>query len=214
MTSSLATKERILPLRDYQLDVIARLACLANSPEVIAETIGIPLKRITSLMTGSNGNKKFKVLQAKYEKIMAENFHGASMKMIEMIPACHEAQEAALGSDDKRLAVDTAFRVMDAVGLTGKTQPGGAEEPRGGDTYNFINSQANTVLTTTMDKVAETLTELREFTATEIPKSHEFLGTEAIPVPAGQLEVTDGEALTPIEEAKEVLEIITTEVVE
>lgn len=210
---TVAKSERLPPLKNYQLDAIARLVSLeGSSPEMIAATIGCAVERITFLMSGTSRNKTYQKYLDKYRKIVAEHHAGAVMGLIEMIPKAHEATVNALEAEDKRLAAETAFKVYDAVGVTSKGRSGG-EDPGAVNIGNInINPQAATVLTDSVSNVGSMLTELRAHLAAEVGngRAHELIGEAALPTPPGQLEVLDGEALTPIDEAQDVF--ATTEI--
>jgi hypothetical protein len=198
--SSEVSTQRITHLKNYQLETIAKLICLsASSPEQIAETVGVPPKRIMGLLSGRN--KTFNKLRDKYAKLVAEEFHGATMRMVEMLPKAHEAMENALESDDKRLAVETAFKIHDAVGLGAKRQSGGETSQPGVNVHIHSNPEATTILTSGITEVGSMLSELRTHLQNDSGQSHELSGSAALPVPAGQLQVTNDEALPTEEDA-------------
>ncbi len=195
-----------IPLKKYQLETIAKLLCLnANTVDSVADITGIDVSRISNLLGGRN--KTFNVEYERCRKIVMQNHSGAMMDMIELMPKGRDAIERALDSNDTRLAADNAWKLYDAVGVTSSSRQQAAES---GNVTNitFNNQQAATILTESVAGVGNMLNDLRAHLATEVERSHELIGAEALPVPPGQLEVGDGEALPTVEDADGVFHLL------
>ena len=192
-------------LRSHQLETIAKLLCMnANSPEQVAETVGISVERLKGFMDGRN--KTFNTFYEKYRAIVDQHHTGAMMNMIEMMPKAHAAVDRGLDSVDTKLAVDTAFKLYERV-IPTKSEKVGIDT---GVAVNvtFGNAQAAGILSDSVVNVGVTLVELRSHMEKEVTLSHELVGEAALPVPPGQLEVSDGEALPVPEDATDVLDLI------
>ena len=202
--NGLSVTGKVLPLKPYQLDTIAKLACMdANSPEQIAQTTGIPVNRIMGLL--SRKNKTFNKLYDHYHAIVMKNHTGATMRMVEMIPKAHIAVENALDSEDTKLAADTAFKLYERV-LPSKN-PAHADVVVNNVTFN--NPQATTILAETVTGVGAMLGQLKAHMEKEInPLTHELHGLAALPRPPSQLEIGSGEAMPEIHDARDAVVMV------
>ena len=202
--SKVEPPERSSRLRSGQLETIAKLLCMnANSPEQVAETVGISVERLKGFMDGRN--KTFNTFYEKYRAIVDQHHTGAMMNMIEMMPKAHAAVDRGLDSVDTKLAVDTAFKLYERVIPVKKEHTAG---PDVAVNVTFGNAQAAGILSESVVNVGVTLVELRSHMEKEVTLSHELVGEAALPVPPGQLEVSDGEALPLPEDATDALQLI------
>ena len=201
----LTANGQLKPLRPYQLETIAKLACMdANSPEQIAQTVGLPVKRIMGLLSGKN--KTFQRLYDHYHQIVMREHTGATMKMVELLPKAHIAVEKALDSEDTKLASDTAFKLYERV----LPNPNAKTATQVGEiNVTFNNPQATTILNETVVGVGSMLSDLKAHMAKEInPITHELHGLAALSRPASQLEVGNGEAMPSIEDAQDAVVMV------
>lgn len=209
----MATKElvaedsnrRVMALPDYRIEAITKLIALGtSSPEQIAETCSIDLKRLMALIKRKS-NKKFTKRLEYWKGVMAKHHTGAVMDIVEKIPAASSAVDRALDSEDTRLASDTAWKVYEAVGITKKHSGNGDGTPAV-QVNLFANPQAVSVLTESVSKVGSTLVELRSYMEGEgVIQSHELIGADALPVPPGQQEIREGDALPNEDDVEDAL---------
>ena len=98
----------------HMLQVVALMVVNGASYESIATSTGLPHDTLQRLVT-EGANKRFnKYVEAYREKVLkATSFH--QMKLMDMLDHAYIAVQRGLGSEDDKLAVDTAFKLMDRV---------------------------------------------------------------------------------------------------
>ena len=195
-------------LLEHQLDAIAKLAALGgNSPERIAVTLNIPPKRIEKLLRGG-ANEKFDKLYGGYQKEMMSQFHGAVFNLVERLPRVHEVFDEALSSKNVAEKTSMAKWIYEKVHPVASTKQ--VENLQDNSTNVFINQnpEARQQLSDTVQTVGTVLGELKTYISRPPGPNHELIGVEALPIPPGQLEVTDGEALPEVFESDETLKLI------
>ena len=123
------------------------------------------------------------------------------------VPRC---LSAALTGQDLRLRKETAQWIWDRVvpDLNGK------KSDDGHDTFQLVINQPHvqTRIGETMANVAQMLGGLRDAISRQDPNQHVLIGTDALPTPPGQLEVSGGPA--PIETDRKAKSDFLTEVIE
>ncbi len=193
---SVTTRERA---KDYQLQAIARLAVLGTTPAVMSTTVGLSEAYITRLLSGKQ-NETFNKLHDEYKRLVLKNVVGAHFELAQKLPEALTGIDSALSAQDARLKFESAKWVWDKIvpDFSGR-QKNGSDTDALQITIN--QPQVRAQIGETMESVASSLAVLRNAINSQDPDKHLKLGTDALPTPPSQLEVTAGEA--PIDPERE-----------
>lgn len=177
--------------KDYQLETIAQLSTLGTPVATMAQVTGLSERYVDRLLSDGR-NEKFNKLRERYKETNLKNVIGSHFQLVDMIPQALQAFSDALGGQDVRLRKETAQWIWDQVvpNLNGKN--GSDKQDALSITINQPHVQ--TQIGETMANVAYMLSGLRDAISSQDPNAHILIGTDALPVPEAQLEVSGGPA--------------------
>ena len=184
-----STRERA---KDYQLEAIARLAVLGTPPATMAATVGLSEPYVNRLLSGKH-NETFNKLHDDYKAQVLKNVVGAHFELAQKLPDALAAIGDSLLAQDIRVRAENAWRVWEKIvpDFSGRPKNNGET-----DSLQIIlnQPQVRTQIGETMESVAQCLVGLREAISTQSPDQYVKLGTDALPTPPSQLEVSGGAA--------------------
>ena len=177
--------------KEYQLDALAKMSTMGTPPGTMAAVTGLSEAYVDRLLSGKGG-ETFNRLREKYQQSSLKVTVGAHFDMAELLPESLEGFRTALQAPDLRLRFEAAKDVWNRVvpPLNGKNGDSSS------DVLQLVVNQPHvqTQIGETMASVAQSLLSLRDVISSQSPDDHVLVGTDALPVPESQLEVTGGEA--------------------
>lgn len=187
-------------LTNAEMDNIARLGVECIPVGDIAKITGVSVKKVTKLFEG--GNETFDRLREQWQTMAIDVSTRHRRNLIGLMQDAHSAVEVALGSEDKKVAADNAWKLFDNLGLNPKTPRGDTFNVHLGDNtqHNYGPREIEATSQNVIDIHAKTQ-ELGHF-AKDVGDftKHLLKGTEALPTPEAQIRVVEGEALPPRKE--------------
>ena len=189
-----AVRERA---KDHQLNAIAQMATMGTPAGTMSVVTGLSEGYINRLLTDKK-NETFNKLHEGYLEKNLKTLVGARFELADTIGQVQEVFNAALAAPDIRVRKEMAIWIWD------QTVPK-LDDGKGKDSSDIfqvvINQpQVQTAIHEGMSIVADNLLGLREAIASQAVDAHMLVGTDALPIPPGQREVSEGEApLEPTE---------------
>jgi hypothetical protein len=181
--------------KDYQLEAIAQMSTMGTPAGTMAQITGLSEPYINRLMLEGR-NQTFNDLRERYQRVNLRKTVGFQFEMGDLLPEAIQAYRDGLAAKDPRLRFEVAKEVVNRVvpDLNGGKKNGNDQS----EIIQLVVNQPQ--IGETMASVARTLVSLHEAVSRQDPDAHIKLGTDALPVPESQLEVSGGEAqLTPTE---------------
>jgi hypothetical protein len=177
------------------------MASLGIAQETMATTTGLSVGYIKRLFEDKH-NETFNRLRDDYIARRTKEVVGAHFELSAMLAESYGAIGEALRGGDKRVAAENAWRLIERVCPDPKQKDGGLN----GLQIILNQPEIQTQVGETMTTVAECLLGLREAIAGQQADEHVLTGTDALPTPPSQLEVTAGGApLTPTQNPDDLL---------
>ena len=160
-----------MPIPQHKLNALAHMAVAGNGAEEMAQVTDLKVDTIKRLL--SRGNPKFNALkEAHGRKLLAsEVLH--VMRMRDEQEQCYDNIHTALRGTDKRLAMETTWKVLDTV------VPKRAVEQSPIDVN--VNVRAEAEFKQVVLDMGKEFIEIKEFLATQDPNKHVKTGAEALP---------------------------------
>jgi hypothetical protein len=168
------------------------MAVLGIPPDTMAITTGLSTEYVDRLLK----EKRNKTFLRYHDKFLAQRTRQATageFRLGDMLDKAYDGIEASLDASDIRVRSENSWRLVDRVNPDPNRKGGGD----GGGNVTINNPVIQTQVTATMTAVAKSLVGLTAALAGQDPNAHILVGTDALPTPEAQLEVSGGEA--PIE---------------
>jgi hypothetical protein len=162
-------------LPEHILDAIAMQTLQGTPYGDISRNTGVPKPTVEALVRDGSNQKFQRILEGYREKLLLTVGQN-HFKMVAMLDKVHRAIERALDDDtDNKLAVSTAFDVMDRV----------IPRPEADRSVNvslgLTNTVVNNEMSATLTSVSDSFVDLMQIVATQDPNKHVLDGTAALP---------------------------------
>ena len=156
---------------EHKLNALARMKVEGFDAEKMADTVSLSVKTVRGLL--KNGNVKFnKLVEAHENKVIHEQvLH--RMWMADHIDVAEQAVLNAIEGNDKRLAAENAWKLLDKACPTPKEKLAPAE-------FN-LNIKAETEIKDAVIQIGQQVLEVTKVLSTQDPMKHVRTGAEALP---------------------------------
>jgi len=190
--------------KDYQLESLAKMAVLGIPPDRMAVTTGLSADYVNRLLQ-ERRNKTFLRFHDKYMAERTQQATEGEFRLGAMLDKAYDGIEASLEASDIRVRSENSWRLVDRMNPD-PNRKGGA----GGDINLTVNApHIQTQVTNTMTAVAQSLVGLRDALSNQDPNAHILLGSDALPIPPSQHEVSGGEAIIDAERNDPLRDLLT-----
>jgi hypothetical protein len=169
------------------------MAVLGIPPDTMAVTSGLSVEYVERLLREKR-NKTFLRFHSKYLAERTSQATVGEFRLGSMLNKAYDGIEASLDAHDIRVRSENSWRLVDRMNPDPNRKGGGD----GGGNVIINNPVIQTQVTATMTAVAKSLVGLTAALAGQDPNAHILVGTDALPTPEAQLEVSGGEA--PLEQ--------------
>ena len=180
--------------KDYQLESLAQMAVLGIPPDTMAVTVGLQVEYVSRLL-GERRNATFNKFYDKYLSQRTKQATEGHFRLGEMLDDAYAGIGEAITAKDIRVKAENSWRLVDRV----NPDPNRKSEGAGSINVTMNQPHIQTQVTSTMTAVAESLVGLKEACAGQDPNAHILLGTDALPTPSSQHEVSGGEATLDVD---------------